>query len=155
MGFFNFLKEKEKTTVTQLEDVLLSNQMQKEMYYYITKIRHLNESAGTIPTQNDQMLMMNTIKSAYENGKKISYYLKSKGLNGARINSEILVTAFYFSIDLGLKNASDLNEDSIKDMFSLISFGSAGVYLDPQDVPDFIVAEVKEIINWLISHPAE
>lgn len=153
MGFFDFLKSKNESKNIKLQDILLTDSMQKNIYAGITKIRHINNTAGNSPSQEEQELMINTIKSVYNDGKKITSYLRQQGVNGVITNSEVLVTAFYFSIDLGLKDAKNCNDNEIKDMFVLVSFGSAGVALTREMVPNEIVSMIKEVINWLIAHP--
>lgn len=153
MGFFDFLKSENNNK--KLKDILLTDSMQKNMYAGITKIKAINDASGANPSQQEQALMMNTIKSVYNDGKKITSYLEEHGVHGLTTKSEILTTAFYFSIDLGLKDAENCNDNEIKDMFLLVSFGSSGVALTREMVPSEIVSKIKEVINWLIAHPTK
>jgi hypothetical protein len=155
MGFFDFLQSKSENDNKRLEDFLLPDSMQKNMYAGITKIRAINNAAGDIPSLEERALMISAIKSLYDDGKKITSYLEEHGVRGLTTKSEILVTAFYFSIDLGLKDAKNCNDNEIKEIFSLVSFGSVGVALKKEMIPNEIVSKIKEVINWLIAHPTE
>jgi len=144
-----------KTSSNQQENeiVWLTDETQTAMYNGTRTFMHAATTNMRKPTRESLVSMKQAIVPLVDAGKEIAEWLYS---NQISISAEDIVSAFYLvnTADMQFKDPLSFPDNIIRNtLATIIVVGLEQSSFTAEDVTPTAINDVRETINWLVSHP--